>query len=301
MISRVPTSTLYSRLQHGLGASLTQVQKLQGQVGTGQKILKLSDDPVGAATGLRLRAQETDWAAYQRTADDATTSLGIADGALQVASSMLRRAKELAIGAVNGAHGQTARDAVAEEIASLRDQLADVANTQHLGRAVFGGHQPVAVAEDGDGVVQWSGDAGVVRRQVSPSVTLEVNLDGKAVFGFAADGAVGHDVFTVLADLETAVRTADTAGARTAQGRLDARADAVATALGQVGALANRVTAATELGRSMLEQMRAQRSSVEDVDLAEAVMRLSAATTGYQAALAAVARADLPSLANFLR
>lgn len=291
---RVSTAGHYSRLTHGLGGSLAQVQKLQEQVASGQKIGRLSDDPVGATTGLRLRGEETDWAAYQRSADDALAALGSADAALQRSSSLLRRAQELAVSGVNGAYGPAERAALAEEVAQVRDQLVDTANSKHLGRAVFGGHQAVAWDRESGG---WRGDPGApVSRQVSPAVTVQVNIDGREVFGNGGD-----TVFAVLTELEAALRDGNNAGMAAAQDRLRVRFEAVTTALGKVGATTNRVTAAVDLGQQVLDQVRAHRSRVEDVDMAEAIMKLNNASTGYQAALAAAARADLPSLANFLR
>ena len=292
MSMRVPTHTLYTRLQQGLGSNLARVQMLQGQVATGQRITKLSDDPVGATTGLRLRGQETDWASYQRTADDANAILGTVDAALQTATSLVARVKDLAISARNGALGPGERKAIAQEIQQVRAQLADVANTQYMGRAVFGGHQPQAVTQV-NGEWQWTSDTTApVRRQVSPAVTMDVGIPGQKAFG---------DVFTMLDDLAASIQSGNTAGIVSGQTALGARFDTLTATLGEVGAMQNRVEAATQLGRSILEQVRTQRSQVEDVDLAEAMMQLNAAATGYQASLAAIAKGDLPSLASFLR
>ncbi len=295
MVSRVATSSLYTRLQHGLGSSLAEFQRLQTQAGSGQRIHKMSDDVVGATTGLRLRSQTSAYEAYNRTADDAASTLGVTDGALQTASALLRRAKELAIGAVNGAYGPTEQKVAAAELDSIRGQLIDIANTQHMGRAVFGGHQPTAF--DREGV--YVGDGGAVSRQVAPAVTVKVNLDGQALFERTLDR------LTTLRDAVAGGQVENAAdgspGVISLQGDLETGFKAVTEALGTVGALANRVTAATSLNTNALDTITAERSKVEDVDLAETIMKMQAASAGYQAALAAVAKGDMPSLASFLR
>lgn len=299
MTLRVPTSTTYSRLERGLAVSLDRVQRLQGQLASQSRIDKLSDDPVGAATGMRLRAQEAGLASYRRSAEDATAVLGTTDQALQEASRLLREARSLAVSGVNGAHDAIGRAAIADQIAGLREDLGRVANTQHLGRAVFGGHRAAAVSSTGTPpTYSYAGDSGTVSRQVSPAVTLGVNVDGRAVFGL---GGPDPSVFQVLTDLEAAVRTGNGPATQSAQAALAVRTGAVSTALGQVGAMQNRVQAATEQGETVLESLVEQRSAIEDVDLAATIIRLRAAENGYEAALGAVARADLPSLANFLR
>ena len=299
MTLRVPTSTTYSRMERGLAVSLSRVQQLQGQLSSGTRIGKLSDDAVGAATGLRLRAQEADQAAYARTAEDAQAALAITDTALQGASTLLASARQLAVAGTNDALNGASRAALADQIANLREQLGDVANTQHLGRAVFGGHRATAVTGTGTPpTYSYVGDEGVVTRQLSPSVTMPVNLDGRDVFGFAA--GPGQDLFATLTSLETAVRAGDKPAMAAAQGQLVVRTADVTEALGKVGALTNRVTALVDAGTSTLDRLTEQRAQVEDIDLAATILRLQAAENGYSAALGAVARADLPSLANFL-
>lgn len=300
MTLRVPTATTYSRLEQGLAVSLSRVQRLQGQLSTGSRITKLSDDPVGAAAGLRLRAQEADYAAYSRSADDAQAALGTTDTALESASTLLAQARQLGVAGANGSLDSGGRAALGDQIAHLREELGDLANTQYLGRAVFGGHRAAAVSSTGTPpTYAYAGDGGQVQRQVSPSVTLPVNLDGQAVFGFSA--GAGQDVFATLTRLETAVRSGDKSGMAGAQQTLDVRAKDVTQALGQVGGLVRRVTTATDVGTSTVDELVSQRSKIEDIDLAQTIMQLQAAQNGYTAALGAVARANLPSLANFLQ
>ena len=302
MSLRVPTATTYSRLERGLAVSLSRVQTLQGQLSSGNRINKLSDDPVGASAALRMRAEEADWQSYARAADDATAAIGTTDSALQGTSALLRTANDLAIGSVNGSMDSAGRAALANQIGAVREQLADLANTAHLGRAVFGGHRAQAVAADRSTTpptYSYAGDDGKVSRQVAPSVTVTVNLDGNSLYGF--DAGAGQDLFSVLGRLETAVRSGDKAGTTAAQEELKTRSTAVNTALGQVGALANRVDVATVQGEAVVDRLVQQRSQVEDIDIAQTIMRLQVAENGYQAALGAVARADLPSLADFLR
>ena len=324
MSLRVPTSTTYSRLERSLSTSLGRVQDLQGQLSSGSRINKLSDDPAGAATGMRLRAQETDWTAYQGTADDAKAILATTDSTLQQSSILLTRVRELAISSVSGALGPEERAAIGAQVADLRSQLLDLANTTHLGRAVFGGHQANAVRQTAPGqpavpgsagppavapvpatppTFGFVGDSGVVSRQVSPSVTLAANVPGQAVFGFDQPpvNSAPQDVFSVLGRLELAVRDGNNAAIAAEQAGLATRTSAVLVGMGEIGAKMNRVTTASELGSQIRDRLLEHRSEVEDVDLAAAIVRMQAAQNSYTAALGAVARADLPSLANFLR
>ncbi len=296
---RVTSTSSYITMRDSLAGTLGRVQDVQAQLGTGRRINKPSDDPVGSATALRYRSYEADQKAYSASADDAITRLTASDTALQSMSSALRRVRELAVAGGSAALSREARAAHAEELESLSDFLADLANTTHDGQALFGGHAGTAVARRADGSWSYAGDAGKVLRRVGAGVTMPVNTDGQAAFGF--DQPPGEDLFSVVDRLATAARTGDPAGLRYGQAALATRTTALLGALGSVGATTNGVEAARARGEQFIAQIVTERSQIEDLDLAEAVLQLTAARTGYEAALGAVAKANLPSLADFLR
>lgn len=295
---RISSTGTYQTLTRGLGGSLERVQELQERISSGKRINRYSDDPVGATTATRLRAQTADWATFGRASADATGWLGAADTALQSATSVLRRAGGLVQGSQNGALGDEARRANATELRALRDELADLANRQHQGQALFGGFSKTTVTRTPEGSWEFSGAPGEVRRQISPDVTLAVNLDGRELFGF---GGADPDVFSVLTALADAVEAGDVPAMQSGAGQLGVRMQAVVGSLGVVGAAAKRVESVEAAGRELVDQISVQRSVIEEIDLAEAVLQLNAASAGYEAALGAAARANLPSLATFLR
>jgi flagellar hook-associated protein 3 FlgL len=296
---RVSSLSQYLTTSQGLSTALERVQRVQQQVTSGKTLTRWSDDPAAATSAERYRAEETDWATYQRSGTDAQAWLGTADGALQSMSSIMIRVKQLAVSASSGSLTPSSREAIADEVDQLRKQLLDLGNTTHLGRALFGGFTPAALATDAAGVVSYAGDSGQVKRQISPTVTVTVNIDAKNIFGFTA--GAGQDVFSQLADLAGAARSGSTAGLASAQTALEARHADILQGLAQVGSVTNRIDVAQTTGSVALQDLATRRSEVEDVDLAEAVMRLSSAQAGYTAALGAASRANLPSLADFLR
>lgn len=296
---RVTTTSNYTTMRDSLAASLSRVSDLQARMGTGRRINKPSDDPVGSATALRYRSYEADQVAYARSADDARTRLDAADTSLQSMSTALRRVRELAVQGGNGALSPESRGALHAELTSLRDSVRDLANTSHGGHALFGGHGQTAVARQADGTWTYAGDAGQVQRRVGQGTVVAVNVDGAQAFGF--DQPAGQDLFSVLDRLAASVLSGHAAGLAQGQEQLAARTAGVLGALGTVGARTNGVEAARARGEQFVEQITAERSQIEDLDLTEAVLQLANARTGYEAALAAVAKADLPSLADFLR
>ncbi len=297
---RVTTSNIYLTSSVGLGAALGRVQDQSAKLSSGMAISKWSDDAPAAATAESLREQEADLTSFARSANDAKGWLESADGTLQSMSSLLTRVRELATSAVNGSLADSNREAVADEVTQLRDQLRDLGRTSYLGRPLFGGFggtSGTALADTGNGVT-WTGDSSPVRRQVSPTVVLQVNVDGRKLFGFDKPG---EDVFATLDGLARAVRSNDTGVIGAVQSRLAGAADAVGSGLSQVGATTNRIDAVLDAGSTSLVDLAARRSDLEEIDIAEAILKLNAAQAGYQAALGATAKSNLPSLADFLK
>ncbi len=296
---RVSSLSNYLSTSQGLGTALERLQREQQKVASGKTLTRWSDDPAAASAAERYRAEEADWTTYQRSGNDALAWLGTADGALQSMSGIMTRVKQLAVSAASGSLTAASREAIAGEVEQMRNQLRDLGNTTHLGRSLFGGFASSALTNGAGGAVSYSGDGGQVQRQISPTITVAVNVDARDLFGFNA--GAGQDVFSQLTDLATATRSGNTAGVATAQTALDSRHGDLLKGLSQIGAVANRVAMAQSTGSAALQDLAERRSNVEDVDLADAVVRLSSAQAGYTAALGAASRANLPSLADFLR
>jgi flagellar hook-associated protein 3 FlgL len=136
-----------------------------------------------------------------------------------------------------------------------------------------------------------------VKRQVSPTTTVTVNVSAKDVFGFTS----GQDLFSTLTALSTAARSGDSAALSSLQGTLQSRHDDILSALSNVGTTTNQVDTSLTAGSTALQDLATRRSDLEDIDIADAVLRLNAAQASYTAALGAASKANLPSLADFLK
>lgn len=300
---RVTTASTYLTTARSLGSALSRTQELNSEISSGRRINRWSDDAPAASAAESYRNEEADYAAFQKSGEDAKGWLSAADGALQSMSSLMTHVKELAVTGQNGALSASGRAAIADEVQQMAGQLRDLAGTQHMGRPLFGGFSATAVAytpsDDPDGgSTSWQGDGAAVQRRISPTVTLPVNVDGAALFGF--DGS-GPSVFDTLNALSASIRSGDLDGAATQQSALQGHMDAVGRGLSFVGATANRVDAVYDASEVAKVSLAERRSDLEEVDLADAVLQLNQAQAGYQAALGAAAKANLPTLADFLK
>ena len=297
-IGRVTQSMMSHSALTGLQTSLRRISDVQEQLSTGRVINRPSDDPIGAASAMKLRSAKAEQAQYARNADDGVAWLNQIDGALGSAGDQLRRARDLAVqGASSGSMGQQARDALATEVGQLREGLVSVANTTYLNRPVFNGVDARKTAYDGSTTpVTWTGTTGDVVRRVGVDVDIKVNVNGPEAFG-----PVNDSVFDHLDALSTALRAGNTVDIGKAIDVLKADGDRISSARADVGTRTNRI----ELAKSQADDagltLSSSISEVENTDLAKATVDLQLQQVAYQAALAATAKVMQPSLQDFLR
>jgi flagellar hook-associated protein 3 FlgL len=216
--------------------------------------------------------------------------------------TQVRRVRDLTVQASNsGAVSATSRDAIATEVEQLRESLLGLANQTLQGRPLFGGTTSGTAAYDGNGdyVGQEGFDAieGQVMRRLSDTERIRVDISGEEAFGRTADG----NLFAVVADIITAVRSGSDTALATGLSALDGVRDTMLTAAADVGARAKRVEDAAALVADRSLTLASQLAETEDVDLPKTIMQLEMQRTGYEAALAATAKALQPTLVDFLR
>ena len=198
--------------------------------------------------------------------------------------------RTLLIQAQSADQNGSSRAAIASEISSLREALLSDANTQRLGRPLFGGTTAGGTAYDATGT--YVGDNGDVAFPVSANTSLTVSRNGPAVFG---------DVFDVLDSLATAVQSGDTSAMAAGLGQMDVATDRVAVAQVSIGARAKQLDGIKAANEDADVTLKGSISNLEDVDLAESLVALKTREAGYQAALQATAQVVQLSLMDFLR
>lgn len=299
---RVTHGSQYGSLSKALMAAAVRANQAQEQMATGKKVTRASDAPAEASQLLRLDSQLAAGDTYKRSITDAKAWLASIDDAMQGMHAAMTRADDLALAAMNGSKSPEERQALSQEIRDLRDQIAQEANATHLGQALFAGHSTSAITVVGatplTKTYSFTGTVGSVTRQIDDNTTVDASYDGAELLGFNAGANL--DVFTVLSDLANAVDAGNVASMATARADLQNREADVLTGLETIGSrtlLVERLE--TRLDDNMV-QVQKVRQGIGDIDLAKAYLDVQSTSTAYQAALQAIAKANLPSLADYL-
>lgn len=310
---RVTNKMMNSTLLLNLNRGLSRLERINNQLGTKKKINAPSDDPVKAGLILRTRSSIKETEQYIRNIDAAISWLDASDVVLQDVISVIHRAKELAVNGASTHLDPTARQALADEVAQLHDNLLQLANSTHGGRYIFAGQHTDKKPFDGGGVtdgkindVSFLGERGEklppgersLEFEIAVGVTMAVNVDA-----FADDGSeiLFTPVFQALQQLYgQLVDHPDYAGAEPI-GALDAALDGVLQHVSELGGKQNRVELAQERLLDLQLNLTKILSEEQDLDYAEAIMELKMEEFAYRTALAVGARIIQPSLVDFLR
>jgi flagellin-like hook-associated protein FlgL len=280
----------------GLNRNLDAVGRLQQQLTSGRLINAPSDSPTGTNRAMQTRGDQAAVAQQARNISDAQSWLEQGDTTLREMLDITRRVRDLTVQGLNtGAMSGTGQQALATEIASLREGLLSLANTAVQGRPIFGGVTAGDKAFDPTtGNYAGLPGNGVVRR-LSASETVRVDISGQDTFG--PDGA---NLFAIVADIARDLPAApDAVGDHLTA--LDGLMQKMMTAVADVGSRAARVNRAEELNFDLSLTLKSQLADTENVDLPETIMMLNMQKVGYEAALAATAKAISSTLLDYLR
>ncbi|HKU11011.1 MAG TPA: flagellar hook-associated protein FlgL [Sinomonas sp.] len=292
---RVTEQTIAAAAQRGLGLSQTRLANAQQAASSGQRIGRPSDDPVGTAGALQVHAQIAAANQYKRNIDDGTAWLTTLDGALGNATGFLRQIRDLTIQAGNGSLGQDSRNAIAQQIDSLRQDVLSSANTRYLGRSVFAGTSDAEGAFTDGSPPTFNGVPGdTVQRRIGADQTVRVDGDGAAIFGTGA-----NSIFTVLDSISSDLRNGVDPTSRLQA--LDTGMNALVAGRADIGTRLSQLQRAGSENMTDQNTLETQRSGIEDTDLGKAILDLQLQQTNYQAALAVTAKTLMPSLMDFLK
>ncbi len=290
---RVTQGMLVSNFLNNLNTNYRNMNRIQEQLSTTKKINRPSDDPVGVVTSLRLYTNLTETEKYLGNVESALAWLNTTDTALGQAADVLDRVRELTVASASDSLSQSARDALAAEVAELREQLEQIGNTAHDGRYIFGGFR---TTEPPFAAGAYVGNTGSMNYEIGVNITIPVNITGDDVLINTVD------TFALLTNIEAEITAGNTASlSGTRLGELDQAIDNILSLRSGVGAKTNRL----ELTKTRLEDAGLNFSTLlsenEDINTAEVITQLKMQENTYNTALAAGARIIQPTLLDFLR
>jgi flagellar hook-associated protein 3 FlgL len=187
MTIRPTQASTFSQVQRGLLFNFAKLARAQQQVATGKRILKPSDDPIGATLALSFRRAIAGAERYDSAIQSGRTMVDTASGQLQDAAGILSEARSLLIQGMNGPTNPEDRVLLAGEIELIRDRMMDIANSQIGNRYLFAGtatsKAPYEVqAPGGASTVTYLGNDEAQELLVGQGTRVETTIPGERIF-----------------------------------------------------------------------------------------------------------------------
>lgn len=295
---RVTNNMLISNMMRNLNSSLKRMQRVHNQMSSGKRFSMPSEDPVGVARSLKLRADLNENRQFKKNAEDALSWLETTETALMQIKEVLQRARELAVQGANGVLSPEDCQKIAEEVVQLRDQLVSIGNSTYAGKHIFAGYKTnqAPVGLNPDGSLNYAGDLGQIMYQVGVSDILQGNMTAPDIFRPGGD-----DLFTDMQSFIDALNAGDTGTIGGIIGDIDVHMENILAKVAEAGAKVNRMKLVVNRLEDDYLNFNKLLSQNEDADMAEVITRLKSEENVYMAALAGGARIIQPTLVDFLR
>lgn len=301
---RITNSMMIGQLMRNLNKNLERMEKYQYQLATGMRLARPSQDPVGITRSLQARTDLSKLEKYKQNVSDAKAWLTQTETALMEINSIITRCYELAVDAANGTKTKEDREAISKEIAQLKEQLIEAANTTYSDRYVFGGYYTTDKPFGKDGT--YYGDNNRIKYELAPENQMDVSITGKELMEIDDS----NTLYSVLDELYKLLSLQEDDSADQEQvkeqfdeliGNLQKGQEHILSLLAEVGGKTKRL----ELMEIRYDQdeinYKAIKSEVEDVDHEQVIMEFLMAEMVYRSSLSVGARIIQPTLVDFLR
>ncbi len=292
---RVVATMQYRNLLDDLAQQKERMDIAQRQISTGLRVFDLKEDPLAAGEISNLEAQEALVDRFIHTADNAVAKLNYTDAVFSQLLNIVTSAMTTGAAALNLNSDPASRQALADRVAALREEVLANANAKHQGSYIFSGTatltQPYPTSASA-----YQGDPNAIYVRADETTVVQTNIPGDQVF----QGTDPLNVFEYFTDLQADILANDTVGInqniQALQGVFD-RMNALHTVVGNATSQVNMIK--ERLGSGKLENQTLQ-SKLGSANLAEAITDMTLAQTGLEATLQSGAQIAKLSLIDFL-
>lgn len=292
---KVTNISLANMISEQLTNTFADLAELQSKIATGRRILKPSDDPVGTTKTMRIASTLSEFDAYKSNMIYSRSYVRTTLTALDQLLNVISRAQEIAIQQRGASASIQTRLSAAVEVQNAFEEILVLANTKLGGKYIFGGHDSLNSPFQSDGT--YIADSGEFRVNIGPSADMKINLSGNEIF---TTGNGGADIFGAIKELKDALSANDPSGIGDSIDSIITAFDLVNVKISETGAKLNRLQNSQLSTEKRSFDLQLVLSDTLDLDLASAIIEMSAKQNIMNAALATAGRILNLSLVNYL-
>jgi flagellar hook-associated protein 3 FlgL len=302
---RITQKMMANQVNSNLSRNVEKLLNTQSHISSGKRIMRASDDPVGISKSLGYHKMLDSMDQYVRNISNARSGLEAGESALADINEVLNRARELTVAQATGTASAESRNAAAQEVRQIRDQLIQLANTKQGDRYLFGGRNTVDQPYNLSTSSEFQGDGGEFSVMIADGVSMDVAVSGENAFSSVDPldplSTIKKDPVVVLTDLITDLESNNETAISGYLDSLDQVQTQITNERSNVGARLNRLDSTEAHWETYKLNISQMLSDTEDLDLTQAVTDLTAQQSAYQASLASASKIIQPSLLDYLR
>lgn len=273
-----PSTDLLAAIALNRQAQNTALQQLS----SGRDVNQLSDNPAAASEDTLNHVQTNQDTQLLQNLSSLISQGQAIDSTLNSAVQAVTQAISLGVEGANGTLSNADRQAIAQELIGIRDQVLGLANQTYQGNYVFSGTatatQPFVLDNTQPDGVKYNGNANVNTNQISPGQKVAVNLPGSQIFTNPSG-----DVLGALNGLITSLQ--NNSGIAAANANLNKAFTVLTTQRVFYGNALNEFQSAQPFLNSDKTQLAQQENSLVGADLAATITNFEQATTATNAIL----------------
>lgn len=316
---RISSNLFFQTGVNAINAQQSDLVHLYKQVGSGQRMVTPSDDPLAAAKAINVSQTLAMSERYAANRAVANRNLGMQENILNSVTLQLQDVKTRLVEAGNGTMSDLDRASLAEVLETTRDGLVNLANsTDGNGQYLFSGakgdtapYAYVLVDPEGpeDGPKTWKYQGSDNERLVQVDQTRQMNSADTGLKIFAPGGDE-ENLFNVLDKMVAALRAPQTDAAAADQYRdaldqtmrdIDSIYDNILSVRSSSGTRMNEISALEASGSGRILDYKKQLSELEDLDYYTAITQLQLRTSALEAASMAFQKIQNTSMFNLAR
>ncbi len=298
--------TAANQFLSNLSALEQRLDKSNQQVSSGLRVQTVSDDPAVVSQILQLNAHLAANNQVKTNLSQVQTEVNAAEAAINTATTLMDRAAQIATEG-SSSTSTVDRSQLAQQVSDITTEMQQLADTQVAGRYVFSGNSdqvapylPVNfVTNPTNGVGTYQGSAST--RSVVDSYGGKISISATAQDIFDGGGTpTNNSVFQTLASLYAALTANNPTAVAQASADLVISSNYLNGQQAQYGDIQNKISDALTAQASLDTNLRAQLSTAQDADEAQAVIQQQTDNTALTAAETAYSSFPKKSLFDYL-
>ena len=308
---KISTQLLFDRASDQMSLVQNKLAASQAQLAQGKQLLKPSDSPDQAAVIQRMKSVMSRQESFKTSLSTLNSRLQNEDTTLKSATSLLIRAKELAVQAANDTLAPVNRKALAAEMQGVRDQLLSLANAKDdNGHFLFSGTRSdkPAFASPGPGQTPvYQGDQTRMTVMVGEQRTIPINRTGTDAFvslsriNEETGKPEGVSFFKVMDDLVAGINNSNDVAMQRGVVEMTSLLNGLTLAHADIGTDMNVVEQQTSVVEDTILNLKVNLSTVEDLDYASAITKMNQQMLSLEAAQSSFSKMAQLTLFNYLK